>query len=281
MARKSSSMLNIAVIIPSGSERRAESLRLLLEDIQKQSLVPQQVEVVHSIFPSGYARNLGAERCSAEILIFIDDDVRLGHPDVFKNMCDCFTDPQIGMVGASQLLPTDSSPFQRQCASQLPRSQSDVVPQITLSDMVTTACCAVRSVDFRELGGFHRHLPRGVDPEFRQRVRATGKKLCVAPDSWFYHPMPATWSELITMARRNGASSAYVQQQFPHLVFYNPDGHVADFEATPSTFRRVMLRMDGWKRALKSGSVAFIVYDGFYILGFLQQRFFKGGAPRG
>lgn len=273
--------MKIAAIIPSGSSHRAESLRLLLEDIQKQTLRPQQIEVVHGVFPSGLARNLGASRCEADIYIFIDDDVRLGAPDLFENMCDCLAQPEIGMVGAAQLIPQDSSAFQVRCARQIPRSQSDIVNEVTESDMVTTACCAVRSADFNKLKGFHENLPRGVDPEFRQRIRAIGQRVCVAPHAWYYHPMPKTWSDLLLMAYRNGASSAYVQRLYPDLVFYNPEGHVSSFEARPSFGQRLLWRIARWSKALSRGSFALVAYDLAYIAGLLRQRYSKDFLARG
>lgn len=273
--------MNIAVIIPSGSSHRAESLKLLLEDIQNQTLVPQQVEVVYGVFPSGLARNLGASRCQADIYFFIDDDVRLGSPDLFKTMCDCLSQPDIGMVGAAQLLPQGSSAFQFDCARQIPRSQSDIVNEVTDSDMVTTACCAVRGADFHKLKGFHESLPRGVDPEFRQRIRANRQRVCVAPRSWYYHPMPKTWSELLRMAYRNGASSAYVQRHYPDLVFFNPEGHVSNFEAQPVFRQRLQWRVTRWYEALCQGSFALIAYDLAYLVGLLRQRFSREFLARG
>jgi len=187
---------------------------------------------VRGISPNGRARNAGVAKTTGNILVFLDDDVRLGTPDILRSFVDHLTsDPRLGMVGTSQLLPTDSTPFQRRCARQISRSESAVVETLTDSDMVTTQCCAMRRTVLTEVGGFHDQIIRGVDPELRHRTRQAGYRVVVIPQSWHYHPMPRSLKALLRMAWRNGAASAYARKHFPEAVLFNPEGHVADFEA--------------------------------------------------
>jgi len=235
------STTGVSVIIPSWDASRSGNLPLLRKDLTDQSKCPDQIEVVERTSPNGHARNTGVSRTSNEIVVFLDDDVRLGTANVIQTFASyLLTHLELGMVGTSQLLPPDSSRFQRMCAAQLSRGQSPVVDQLTDSDMVTTQCCAMRRSVLLEVGGFHDKILRGVDPELRHRVRAAGYRVAVAPQVWHYHPMPATMRELVRMAWRDGAASAYARRHFPETILFNPEGHVAEFEARQSFPRRVI-----------------------------------------
>jgi hypothetical protein len=234
-------MSTVSVIIPSGDVSRDRNLALLQADLQAQTCLPNEVEVVRGIAPNGHARNLGVERTTGDILVFLDDDIRLGTSDILRSFVDhLMADPGLGMVGTSQLLPPDSTPFQVRCAQQISRSQSPVVETLTESDMVTTQCCAIRRAVLAQVGGFHGQILRGVDPELRHRVRQAGFRIAVVPHAWHYHPMPNCLRALLRMAWRNGAASAYARRRYPATVLFNPDGHVAEFEAAPPLSSRML-----------------------------------------
>ena len=220
---------SVSIIIPSADGRRGGNLDFLEREIKTQTLLPREVHVIKGVSPSGLARNVGARKASGDVLIFLDDDVRLGHERVLEGMVALLEDPGVGMVGAAQLLPPGSSVFQRISAGQIPRSCSPVVSVVTDSDMVTTACCAMRRSLFWGMGGFNEDIPRGVDPEMRYRFRSRGLRIVVAPNVWFYHPMPATLRALCKTSFRNGYQSAEAQWRMPGAALENPDGHVAGF----------------------------------------------------
>lgn len=269
-------MTEVAVVIPSGDRTRDESLAGLLADLENQTLKPTEIEIVRGVSPNGKARNVGVERTRSEFLVFLDDDVRLGSPDVLEKLVQALAEPGVGLSGTAQQLPLDSSEFQRRCAEQIPRSRSPVVAQLTDSDMVTTQCCATRRQVLAELGNFHDRILRGVDPELRHRYRQAGLRIVIAPNIWHYHPMPSSYRALWKMAYRNGYSSAYAQIHFPETVLYNPEGHVDRFEARPSFLRRLLGRASGFMQALMTGRLGGLVYDLAYAAGFLAC---KSGRP--
>lgn len=217
--------MSVSVIIPSADGSRHGNVDRLKYALETQTLRPCEVIVIKGVSPSGLARNKGARRASGDVLVFLDDDAELGHRKVIEGMAGLLEDGEIGMVGAAQLLPPDSSSFQRAAGHQIPRSQSAVVDVLTDSDMVTTGCCAMRRKVFFDLGGFNEQIPRGVDPEMRYRVRRRGLKIVVAPRVWYYHPMPANWNELCRMYFRNGQQSAEATWRIPGAALDNPDGH--------------------------------------------------------
>lgn len=266
------SQARIAVVIPSGDSRRNSSLNLLIEDARRQTARVEEIEIVRGVSPNGRARNQGVERTQSELIIFLDDDVRLGSDDVFEKLASALEIPGVGMVGTSQLLPVESSNFQKRCARQIPRSQSTVVESLTDSDMVTTQCCALRRDVLESIGGFNGKILRGVDPELRHRVRQAGLRVAVVANAWHYHPMPETWRALIEMAYRNGYASAFAQRHFPETVLFNPEGHVDKFEARPSFLKRLLRRAKELLSRIATGQDCGIVYDVAYAIGFFQSR---------
>lgn len=264
--------LRISVIIPSWDASRSGNLPLLLNDIKEQTIAVADVAVVERTSPNGHARNVGVARTTGEILIFLDDDVRLGNSKILQTFANLLSaNEDLGMVGTSQLLPPDSSAFQLRCADQLSRCKSDLVQKLTESDMVTTQCCAMRRSVLAQVGGFHDKILRGVDPELRNRVRAAGYRIAVAPEVWHYHPMPAELSALLNMAWRDGVASAFARKNYPETVLFNPDGHVGQFEARQSFPRRVVRNLIGVAKNLCTGRWYGTAYGFVYAIANLRE----------
>ncbi|WP_340148089.1 glycosyltransferase [Gaiella occulta] len=211
--------------MPSLDGERNGNLQRLLADLAGQTLTDIELLVVQGVRPNGRARNVGAVRARGRYLVFIDDDVRLGHRDVLANLVHALVDdPSLGLVGPSQLPPPDASRFQRAVARQLPRMRFPVVDRTTDTDMVTHMCLAVAAQLWRQVGGEHDDLVRGTDPDLRERVRAAGRRVAVVPDSWAYHPPPASLPSLIRSAWCGGRGAAWVRRHHPELAFDVPEG---------------------------------------------------------
>lgn len=258
----------VSVVIPTCGDARARNVEALLGDLHNQTLRPSEIEIVRNVAPNGRARNVGASRTTGQVLVFLDDDVRLGHERILEELTRALEKSEFGMVGTSQLLPPDSSPFQWSLARQLSRSQSPVVNDYIESDMVTTQCCAVRRDVYTRLGGFHEGLLRGVDPEFRKRVRTAGLAIVVVPNSWHYHPAPSSLAALTRVAFRDGYSSAQVYRQYPEAVLFNPEGHVSQFEARKSRLARYVGRVWSVFKLACSGRWLGVLYGIVYVGGY-------------
>jgi hypothetical protein len=164
-------------------------------------------------------------------------------------------DPTIGVTGASKLLPPQAPWFQRWTAREVPRIEHPVVnaPLETNPDPplfyceITTTCCAMRRAAFEQVGGFDETLVRGVDTEFFVRVRRTqvddGRRtmdegeehgplnvhhsssvirrssacyrFILVPNTWTYHPAPATLRALLRKQFLYGYGHAQEVQRDP------------------------------------------------------------------
>jgi GT2 family glycosyltransferase len=192
----------VALIVPS----LAGAAPALADDARRQSRVPDEIVVVAGVRPNGRARNEGVRRSQAALLVFVDDDARLGDERLIERLIAPLADPAIGVTGSAKLLPPDAPPFQRRVAREVPRIEHAVVeaaletnPPLSgpgLSE-VTTTCAAMRREVWERAGGFDETLVRSVDPEFFRRVRRLGYRFVLVPHAWVWHPAPASLGALL------------------------------------------------------------------------------------
>lgn len=214
--------VRLSVVVPS----LTGDVDGVVASIARQSLTPDEVEVVAGVSPSGRARNIGASRTSAPVLVFVDDDARLGDDDTLARLVEPLADPTVGAVGTAKLIPPGSSVFQRCVARQVPRIVHPVVDRLAESTLpldrlgytdVTTTCCAVRREVFDGLGGFDEGLVRGVDSEFFYRMAGAGFRLVQAAGTWVHHPAPASIGRLWSKHFRYGTGFAQEVRRHPQL----------------------------------------------------------------
>lgn len=204
----------ISVIIPAFRRSRVDNVETLRRSLLGGSLPPDEIIVVEGVSPAAAARNLGVERSKGDILVFIDDDARLSTPDVLERVVETLlSDDSIGIAGASQDIPPSASGFQKEYRHEFERARSQVVEEITESDMATTLFCAIRREDFTAAGGFDESLPAGEDNYLRHRIRGLGKKVVLAPGALVYHPLPGSWGELYRRARWYGSARAILAKR--------------------------------------------------------------------
>lgn len=217
----------VALVVPS----LTGDVDALLTSVARQTLQPAEVEVITAVEPSGLARNLGAAKTSAPVIVFVDDDAVLGGDDTLANLVAPLADPTIGASGASKLVPPDSSPFQRRVARQVPRIEHAVVDRLTDTNVpldrfgythVTTTCCAMPRAAFEACGRFDEALVRGVDTEFFYRMCRGGYRLVLAPRTWTYHPAPATLGRLLAKHFHYGTGYAQDVRRHPERAGGRP-----------------------------------------------------------
>ncbi|MFH1023609.1 MAG: glycosyltransferase [Planctomycetota bacterium] len=210
--------MNVSVIIPSLDGSREGNLEFLREDLRRQTLPPDEVVVVTGVWPCSRAHNEGARRAAGEVLVFFDDDVRLGGADVVERLVGALDADRVGIAGAATLLPPEANSFQRHLAAKLPRSVTPVVEVITDSDMATHAGMAIRRKFYHDIGGEPEEMWRADDQVLRWRCREAGRRVVLAPGTWVYHPPHPTWGCFLRAKCRDGIAAAHDVRLRPDLV---------------------------------------------------------------
>ena len=192
--------------------------------LERQTMTDWELIVVTGERPAARARNIGVTRARGELILFLDDDARLGHPRVLEQLVETASDSRIGVVGTSKILPADASAFQRRVAAEVPRWVFPVVTEQLVSNppidaygftaATTTGCLIPRHV-LEEVGGFDERLPTGEDTELFYRIRRAGYEFVIAARSWTDHSPPATLRVLLTKSFRYGVGAALESKLAP------------------------------------------------------------------
>lgn len=211
----------VSIIIPSRTGEVSRPVR----SIEQQTLRDYEVDVVQRISPLNRARNVGAQRARADILLLVDDDITLGHEHVLQKMVDLLeSDTRIAIVGVSLQVPAEANRFQHAVARQVPRYVDPVVSDNVTSNppldrygftAIKGACCAIRRTAFEEVGGFDEVLLIGEDTEFFYRVRRRGHNLVLAANCWAYHAPPANLKGLLRKSFSYGVGHARETRKSP------------------------------------------------------------------
>ncbi|MEW6009212.1 MAG: glycosyltransferase [Candidatus Omnitrophota bacterium] len=261
----------ISIIIPSAGNARQENVDKLLSDIARQKIATE-IEICHiqGISPAGKARNRGAEKAKGDILIFIDDDIRLEGSDVIGRLVNpLLSEESIGATFSSLLIPPDSSRFQRRYAKEIPRSEIPVVGTQTDAGAMSTHLCAIRKELFFRIGKFNEDLKRGEDPEFSYRLKQAGYRLVLVAKTYCYHPVPKNIRELIMLHFRNGRCAVFADRNFPQLnIDVNPKGIIYPTRIQTKWYR-ITRFMSQFLAAVFSGKILLSLSKISYIFGFL------------
>lgn len=215
-----SPVVKASVVIPHFYSARESNMEALLTAIAAQSLKEIEIILIHGISPQGKAINMGVRQAKGEHLIIMDDDSRMGHERVFENLINLLkANPDVGMAGASVILPETGNKFQIMASKQFPRYKMPIVDQMLESDFPGHPCAAFPKKVFIEAGLEREDIYRGLDPDLRERIRKTGHKVVLAPQTWIYHPMPDSFSKFVWTFFRNGYGSAYLFSVHPELNY--------------------------------------------------------------
>lgn len=234
--------IKISVIMPSFDGVRGGNVERLKNDLNNQTLKPDEIIVSVGISPNGKARNEGVKKASedADFYVFIDDDVTLGCEDLLEKLViPYFKHSDIGMTGPSQRIPEDSTWIQKLAARELPRSDFPVQEKLVDSDMVTHMCLCMPAKLFKDVGWENPDIIAGTDPDLRYRVRKAGYRVCVVPECWAFHPMPQTFWKILKLSYIKGKNSAIVRKRTPDKVLELDEGFKKDFIPKRSFLYRV------------------------------------------
>lgn len=262
----------VSIIIPTLDGQRRGLLQELLADLHEQTLPAFEVVMIIGDRRQGRAINRGAAAAEAKIVVTMDDDTVVGTPSLLQNLVRVLdTHPDVGMVGASTVVPPGCGWFQRVASHQIPRRLFPIVEEVTDSDMVQHPCLAMRKKDFLAIGGEDEELKRGLDPLLRYKVRQHGLRVVIAPHTYISHPLPDSFLAVLRMYYRNGKGSAYAQRHYPERVYELTDGHCRNQFAPKMSFPKRILRYPfRTLGALCRGHFIRVATDTAYALGYLS-----------
>lgn len=266
----SDSTVKVSVIIPSLDGYRQGNVPKLLDCLKQQSFKDTEIIVIKGIRPNGKARNAGAQKAKGEFIVFVDDDVILGHERVIENLINILQeDKTIGMCGPSQLILPDSSAFQKRYAREMPRAASPIVKVITESDMVTHMCMAISRELYFKVGMENENLIRGTDPDLRQRLRKLGYRIVIAPNTWAYHPAPENLLQSMRISFNKGVGSAWVFKYYPDLVYETPSHEMSKFVGRVSVGYRFVRHLNNLFKAALYLKLVLLTANLSYLVGYL------------
>lgn len=218
----------VSVIIPSLDGYREGNVERLLSDLKKQTFKDAEVKLIKGVRPNGKARDVGAKEARGQILIFIDDDVRLGHSKVLENLIRPLeADEKMAMVGASVKIYDDAGYLAKEYDKILNFS-TPVTVELDYQGWVQHSCLAIKKSIFEEIGGENEDLITGTDVDLNMRIKAKGYKTALVPNTWVYHLMPDSIVKIIKKAFGWGLGSAYAVEKKPE-VFKFPKIKFTDY----------------------------------------------------
>ncbi|MDR5708505.1 MAG: glycosyltransferase [Armatimonadota bacterium] len=229
----------LSIIVPTAGENRSGLLTQLLRQLEEQTEQRFEVILVQGDRRQGRAINTGAALARGEILVTMDDDTRIGHPELLERILAAFAqDPTIGIAGVANLPPPDVPWVVRRAMRELPRRSSPLVDRITDSDLAEHPCLGIRRDLFYRVGGEHEWIPRGLDPYLRREVRRAGYRVVVIPNAWIHHLLPPTLGGILRQHFRNGVGAAYVRKFYPEFVIEQATRHTEPVAGRTSLARR-------------------------------------------
>jgi GT2 family glycosyltransferase len=258
--------LGVSVIVPT--YRRPEPLQLTLEDLARQRTIPGEVLIVDQspepCLPSEQfdlanglpvhvlrrppgvvaARNFAVAQARYDVVVFLDDDVRVDDPGFLEAHLHTYDDPVVDGVCGQELLPPDyaSTPPHRSQFSCLYEEAEFFDRRSSEARFVahlSTCNCSVRKSAFEKVGGFDEIFTGnsyGDDTDLAMRLAQAGSRLFYNPAASVRH---TKWKRGgLRLSDQANVASAYDRHLSSWLNYYR---HV------PPKWRRWYL----WHRILR------------------------------
>lgn len=216
------------VVVPFGGgadefdavQRRLAAMRLSEGDtltvVDNAGCAPRATLTATDVASSYYARNRGAERGSAQWIVFLDADVEPA-PDLLDRY---FAPPpqEATALLAGGIVDEPAGPGSgaaiRYAALKGSMSHETVLGRGEWS-FAQTANCAVRRSAFAAAGGFCQGIRSGGDADLAFRLRAAGWGLEVRAAAAVVHRNRGTIAALLRQRVKHGSGAAWLQRRHP------------------------------------------------------------------
>ena len=227
----------VDVVVPfKGSAEALEQLRTRLAALELQSgdsvLVVDNTPGAGSARADGvavlnaagretpaYARNRGAERGSADWLVFLDADTE-PRPDLLDRYFDPPPGARTGLIGggvSDEPAPGDASAVARYAYLRQAMSQEDTF-SFGEWGYPKTANVACRREAFEEIGGFREEIRAAEDADLTYRLRAAGWEVERREEASVVHASRKTIRDFLTQKMVWGAGGAWIARTYPGSV---------------------------------------------------------------
>jgi len=256
----------ISVIIAHDPEREDVSLDELSKQINEQlrTLELQGEIMIETTGSKSGARNKASYRAEGEILVFLDDDVKLRR-GFFIEILAPFLDPKVGAVGGVNVAMPEADFWEQISSSMMSspllwgRSAARYTPRGGMREAdeseIISCCLAVRKKAFDQAGGFPLDVIPCEENVLITRIKWLGWKVIYSPYAIVFH-------------RRAAFPDGYASKMFEYGMG-----------------RGIMLRQnlsEGKPRMIWKPSrrwplyfLGFFIHFGFYFLGVLYGYFIK------
>ncbi|WP_158747489.1 glycosyltransferase [Acidisphaera sp. L21] len=194
------------------------------------------------------ANNLAAQHATGSVLVFLNNDIAMVHPDWLTELVSQALQPGVGAVGAKLLYPdgrvqhagltTDRSGVPRHMFRFLPGDESGAFGLAGLTRQVwgvTGACLAMRTELFQEVRGLNEAFPLAYnDVDLCLRLTAHGYRVIWTPWSQLTHHEMATRPPDSSDGRREQTvlELEWLLRDWGALIecdpFLNPNLHLVD-----------------------------------------------------
>ena len=166
-----------------------------------------------------YARNRGAERGSADWLVFLDADTE-PRPDLLDRYFDPPPEARTGLIGggvSDEPAPGDASAVARYAYLRQAMSQEDTF-SFGEWGYPKTANVACRREAFEEIGGFREEIRAAEDADLTYRLRAAGWEVERREEASVVHASRKTIRDFLTQKMVWGAGGAWIARTYPGSV---------------------------------------------------------------
>jgi glycosyltransferase involved in cell wall biosynthesis/GT2 family glycosyltransferase len=176
----------IFLVIDSGSDD-GSSEAFSRAGAQAHSIDPRE-------FNHGGTRQLAVDQLDdADFIIFLTQDAIPADPQSFKNLIECFADPEIGAAFGRQLPRNGAGPIEAHArvfnypASSRITTFSDRARLGIKTTFMSNSFAAYRRADLVAVGGFPSDLIMGEDTYVAAKLLLAGKKVAYCADATVFH----------------------------------------------------------------------------------------------
>lgn len=151
------------------------------------------ITIDRSSFDHGGTRNLGVEKASGDIVIFLTQDVYPADSGLVQNLIRPLRHPDVPLSYGKQAAWKEANPLEKFARHfnyperAFVRSKEDIRPLGIRAFFCSNACSAVRRREFEVVGGFPERIIMNEDMVLASKMLRSGYRIAYEPSAMVYH----------------------------------------------------------------------------------------------